>query len=488
VSIKGIKILELRVTCKGPNRSAHAVWLDPWITGASSIPSAADQAVALDRVKQTSKGFNTVGNSKELTDLANRLLRQGESPMNWRPLQFVLLREARDKAADAGRVDLALEAVDEMARHFDIDLLEDKATALEHARDAATSADSIKQLVKGALDLVKETISVDDYKTAHRLLIVADFAAARSENPKLQGPVRSSSNKVRALAEEYEKVKPELDKLKDNPGDAAAKLAVGRYYCFAKRDWEHGLPYLARGSDPALADLANLELRQSSSPDSWLKLADGWRQLAAKEDATAKEPARRKAYGWYKKAYPEVSDKDVARVEKFMNSFAPEHWWLDVLDVSQADAKQDKKTHYLHLEPGKSIATLRRFSGPVIIQATVKTDHSLMLHAFDNASIELHEEKNQHWIRVVWPDPNRKPEKNIDSKIDLGRTSPFIARGKQTIKVQITKTEIHIVINNVTRRSVSAPGKFDGSRRGPIVLSSPNAAIEVYSLRVSPGR
>ena len=50
------------------------------------------------------------------------------------------------------------------------------------------------------------------------------------------------------------------EKLKTNPDDPQANLALGRYRCFAKGDWEAGLPLLAKSGDAALASLAKKAL------------------------------------------------------------------------------------------------------------------------------------------------------------------------------------------------------------------------------------
>ena len=55
--------------------------------------------------------------------------------------------------------------------------------------------------------------------------------------------------------------------LKANPGDTAAHLALGRYFCLVKGDWEAGLPHLAQGDDPDLKALAEEDLKQT--PPVW---------------------------------------------------------------------------------------------------------------------------------------------------------------------------------------------------------------------------
>ena len=45
-----------------------------------------------------------------------------------------------------------------------------------------------------------------------------------------------------------------------NPDDATANLALGKYACFTKGQWEQGFAHLAKGNDSTLAELANKSL------------------------------------------------------------------------------------------------------------------------------------------------------------------------------------------------------------------------------------
>ena len=83
--------------------------------------------------------------------------------------------------------------------------------------------------------------------------------------------------------------------LKAKPADASAHLALGRYLCLLKGDWEAGLPHLARGDNPELKALAEDDLKHVPLP--WqpeagkqppapvpaaaaMKLSDAWWELA----------------------------------------------------------------------------------------------------------------------------------------------------------------------------------------------------------------
>ena len=49
-----------------------------------------------------------------------------------------------------------------------------------------------------------------------------------------------------------------------------------RYYCFKLGNWERGLGFLARGSDPGTRDLATLELSKPTKTEELVRLGNGW--------------------------------------------------------------------------------------------------------------------------------------------------------------------------------------------------------------------
>ncbi len=107
----------------------------------------------------------------------------------------------------------------------------------------------------------------------------------------------------KSVAEDLpENVEDAMAVLKTNPTDPEANLAVGRYYCFRKGDWDKGLPMFAQGSDASLKELAATDMQKPTAPAEQKKLGDGWWDLAgSKVGATWKGSLQRAVY-WYRKA------------------------------------------------------------------------------------------------------------------------------------------------------------------------------------------
>ena len=69
---------------------------------------------------------------------------------------------------------------------------------------------------------------------------------------------------------------------------------LGKYLCFAKDDWEKGLPMLALSSNASLKALAEKDLQGAATALGRVRLGDAWWPLHGKQRA---------AY-WYEKAMP----------------------------------------------------------------------------------------------------------------------------------------------------------------------------------------
>ena len=77
-----------------------------------------------------------------------------------------------------------------------------------------------------------------------------------TDGPRADGDLnpamRPRSRDLRTQQTEWAKAKTFLDKLKANPEDAEAALAVGKYYAASRGNWEHALPLFAKSTQAAL--------------------------------------------------------------------------------------------------------------------------------------------------------------------------------------------------------------------------------------------
>src|SRR5207302_1396206 len=93
--------------------------------------------------------------------------------------RFVLWREARDLAAQAGDTARAFKAVDALAKEYQVNGLEMKAVALEIAGRGTLTPASGELLVDKAMSLAEEAIAADDYDAASKFYKVAETVATK---------------------------------------------------------------------------------------------------------------------------------------------------------------------------------------------------------------------------------------------------------------------------------------------------------------------
>jgi len=188
--------------------------------------------------------------------------------------------------------------------------------------------------------LIDPLLAAQEYPTAAKILSSARPAAA--SEPALASIVQQRLAAVEMLRIAQDRVAPFVEKLKTAPDDPAANLAVGKFLCFSKHEWETGIPLLARGSDPSLKHLATLEISRPSAADDMVRIADGWWDLAAKESGAMKRDMRGRAAVWYKTALSSVNGLTKEKVEKR----------LEEIGVEAAAATASVSAGYAHLATG----------------------------------------------------------------------------------------------------------------------------------------
>ena len=102
-------------------------------------------------------------------------------------------------------------------------------------------------------------------------------AAAQGQERRLVIEAQTRLEAIAAAEKGFARQQGYLDRLKADPKDADANLELGKYYGLIKRHWDRALPYLARGSAPALKTLAEQrDLANRATRCRSLRFADAW--------------------------------------------------------------------------------------------------------------------------------------------------------------------------------------------------------------------
>ena len=170
---------------------------------------------------------------------------------------------------------------------------------------------------------MNQAISQDNFTLADQLGKLALVEARKAREKELVVQAQGQITDVAVLAKAYDELKAAKVTLEKTPDDPDANLLVGKYLCFAKADWDKGLPMLALGSDVQVKALAKQELQGAASSDEQAKLGDAWWTSAEKQAGIVKKQMQARAGYWYQKALPELSgfmrlkvEKRVAELEK----------------------------------------------------------------------------------------------------------------------------------------------------------------------------
>jgi len=284
----------------------------------SAVPSEAVQQQSLDLIKEVyGEEWEAAKSSAQRQSLATKLLNKAQESSD-AANRYVLYKLARDIAAQSGDADLAFKAIDAMAARYEVDAYKLKGAALSQAAKSAVLQKHRSTIAKLSLELIDQAVEKDDFIAATYLGGLAIDVARKAREYALVKQIVARNEEVEDVAKAFADIQGALAKLKDDPVAPDANLAVGKYHCLLKGDWDRGLPMLVLSSDKELKKLAVKELGDVSATDEQVALGDGWWDLTLASEGVAKKQLERRAAYWYRKALPGltglVKDKTANRL------------------------------------------------------------------------------------------------------------------------------------------------------------------------------
>ncbi|HVC98148.1 MAG TPA: NPCBM/NEW2 domain-containing protein, partial [Pirellulales bacterium] len=287
-----------------------------------SVPSAAELTSARRTAEEKfQQDLQTAKTPEQRLNVARKIQRAALDAKLGSAERYALLDQARELAAGAGSSKVAFEAIDGLAKWFEIEELELRLETLEVAAKAPNSPKgkaAKKEQFESAKDMIETCVAIDRFPEALRATALAQAAARnlRDQEPGLVKQVVEERKDLEKLAKAFAAIKDDLERLKADAGDAAANLAVGRFYCLAKKDWARGLSHLVAGDDATLKDLAQRELAKPSGAEDEKSLGDDWWELSRKERGPAKTALASRACFWYRRSLTFLSGVEKEAVEQ----------------------------------------------------------------------------------------------------------------------------------------------------------------------------
>ena len=228
----------------------------------AAIPSPAQQKEAEKTVREVFKAELAKNDAAERLALVQKLFSQADETTDDSAARYTLLVMAANLSAQADSLEGIHAATGKLAEYFDGDF-------------SVVTKTSLGLLISATRDSALSKLAI-----AHKTLI-------------------------------------------DKPDDAGANLAVGKYLCVARGDFERGLPMLAKSIHPGLSKAAKQDLSNPQEPAAQIATGDDWWELADK--ASEKEDKFRyqeRAKTWYDKALPAVSGLNKVKLEKRIAEFS----------------------------------------------------------------------------------------------------------------------------------------------------------------------
>jgi WD domain, G-beta repeat len=254
--------------------------------------------------------------------LAQKLLFEGKETKDDAAGRYVLFSKAHALAAQAGDVNTALQAIDELANDFAIPagmIFQMKIAMLQQASNAVgASPEAYQSVIDRAMVILEDTLDSDDYVSSLALIAAAEQAGRKLKSIVLVSAIRKKQEEIVRLQKEFARWQPFADKLAKNPKDAEANLEMGKYHALVKGNWERGLPMMAVDGSSRLGLVARDELSARTNGLSLVAaetLATSWYLQSERLDASMKTQALLRAQHWFQESLSLADDKERATIE-----------------------------------------------------------------------------------------------------------------------------------------------------------------------------
>ena len=208
-------------------------------------------------------------------DLAITLLRNARRESQSEKA-IAAIKATTELAVDAGTLNVVVSSIDLMNERFNIDYWNEIQPAAFEVVSRFTDFEDISEDFE---ELIRRARQAEQFKFCAETTGRAQRQVKKTGDAKQNQMLRNLERDMKALTslqKNYQQIKND-----GGPKTKSDNLVFGKYLCYGKQDWEKGLPFLARGSDAAIAKTATIEL-ESKGNDLTLVLRE-WISLGQKK-------------------------------------------------------------------------------------------------------------------------------------------------------------------------------------------------------------
>jgi serine/threonine-protein kinase len=285
------------------------------------------------------------------TMLANALETRDAEPAE----VWVLLRDAREFAAEALELETAYAALAATLDRFDVKPEGLRAATVATARKSVAAPEDEQALADALLRACERAAALEDYET------VAAWAAPAEQHARRLRALPQADRAKEMAADAAEARRDRDAARKARTDDPAGCLAAGRYLCFWRRNWKEGLPLLAKGSDPALRDLASAEAADAASAED---LGAAWHEASKSRPrgSVERRQYQGRAAAWLERAAASASGLPRVKVLKRLDEVDAENPSRGTDLLRLVDPTRDSVEGAWSFEEGALVSPLARLA------------------------------------------------------------------------------------------------------------------------------
>jgi len=405
---------------------------------ADQTPDAAALAEARKLVRSVfGKDLDQAKKAKK-SDPAQELLKRAQAADVPPAEAYAMAEEACEVGTTLGDVQLALSSATFLQEKFPSGKGDMVLTTLQGLLKTTKSPSGAKQIAGLAIQAVNQAVARGDYDSSTPYFTVAQAALTKAKEAGLQKQLASLRKTLQEEKEAYEKAVAGFAKMKADPANSEARLAVARYVLASRVDWRLGIPLLLESPDAELQGLARKEAQAPSLPEAQVELADGWWTRADHESGDLQKALRARAGFWYEQSLPRLTGLAQARVQKRVDELAPIRAWLAERGAMTTFAQEVGQAAVIGQPPPRNQGVLlvmsEKTEAKTAMEACVK--YGLAFRHMDNFDRKMLDYLPYHTVFAgrncmdYWGDKNSPERRAPEAFAPLAQ---FVARGGHLI-------------------------------------------------------
>jgi hypothetical protein len=284
-----------------------------------------DEAALKDAREEVQKlfasDFRSARSKPQQVALTEKLLKLAEETSDDPVTRYALFVEAEELAAQAGRIDLAMQAIDARTDSYAVDGSTDRLEVLEQIARRVRSSEDARQLSEVAHHLFRQAVESANYPLSAEVSKIEMRMAVKSRDPKTLTEARADDVEIDKLRDRWEEFQDAQQTIQTNAQNADAQTVVGLFLAFDQGDWQQASTHLKASGDSQLVQAVQSELQPPTVATKQVELADLWREIAQPRDELNRQFALERSLFWYRKAVNDLAGIDKARVESRIAEF-----------------------------------------------------------------------------------------------------------------------------------------------------------------------